>query len=105
MTSLISILWLWWTSSWFLSSCLAISPLEEIILELSENNLNDNNGALLASPLLQRLDKEDQIIVQNVDSYISDFQMSYSDPQSMNNLPSSEEESNKEVSINKYSTR
>ena len=68
------------TSSLFISSGFAISPLEEIILELSDNKLYDNNEALLSSPLLQRLDKEDQRIVQNVDSYLSDLLITYRNP-------------------------
>ena len=85
------------TSSLFISSGFAISPLEEIILELSDNKLNDNNGALLSSPLLQRLDEEDQRIVQNVDSYLSDLLISSSDPRQSISLSSKKNRTKRSV--------
>ena len=83
------------------SFCGTISPLEEIILELSESNLI-GNGALLSSyPFFQRLNKEDRRIVQNAVSYISELQMTAGGPEpgSMN-LSTRKNRTKREVTVN-----
>ena len=83
------------------SFCAAISPLEEIILELSDSNLI-GNGALLSSyPFFQRLNKEDRRIVQNAVSYISELQMTAGGPEpgSMN-LSTRKNRTKREVTVN-----
>ena len=81
------------------SFCAAISPLEEIILELSESNLIGNGEVLSSYPFFQRLNKEDRRIVQNAVSYISELQMTARGPGSMN-LSTRKKRTKREVTVN-----
>ena len=81
------------------SFCAAISPLEEIILELSDSNLIGNGEPLSSYPFFQRLNKEDRRIVQNAVSYISELQMTARGPGSMN-LSTRKNRTKREVTVN-----
>ena len=83
------------------SFCAAISPLEEIILELSESNLIGNGEVLSSYPFFQRLNKEDRRIVQNAVSYISELQMTAGGPGSgSTNLSTRKNRTKREVTVN-----
>ena len=83
------------------SFCAAISPLEEIILELSESNLIGNGEVLSSYPFFQRLNKEDRRIVQNAVSYISELKMTAGGPGSGSmNLSTRKNRTKREVTVN-----
>ena len=83
------------------SFCASISPLEEIILELSESNLIGNGENLSSFPFFQRLNKEDRRIVQNAVSYISELKMTAGGPGSGSmNLSTRKNRTKREVTVN-----